>query len=123
MPELNKVNLAEAFASFNETWSPRVGGDINNFQIKLVKLRGAFHWHHHETEDELFLVTSGRLRMRLRDQDDIVLGPGEYLIVPHGVEHCPEAEPECEVILLEPSTTLNTGNTVNDRTVRRLQRL
>lgn len=123
MKPINKVSLANAFASFDEHWSPRVGGDINNFQIKLVKMQGAFHWHHHEHEDELFLVISGRLRIRLRGQDDVLLGPGEYLIVPHGTEHCPEAEPECEVILLEPNTTLNTGTLENERTVRTLLRL
>jgi mannose-6-phosphate isomerase-like protein (cupin superfamily) len=120
MPQLKKVNLAAAFSSFAETWSPRVGGDINDFQIKLVKLEGAFHWHHHDHEDELFLVISGQLRLKLRDQDggDIVLGPGEYIIVPHGIEHCPVAEPKCEILLLEPATTLNTGNVSNERTVR-----
>lgn len=125
MPDLKKVNLGEAFASFTEAWSPRVGGDINDFQIKLVKLEGAFHWHHHEHEDELFLVTSGTLRMRLHPQDgsDIVLHAGEYLIVPRGVEHCPTAEPTCEVVLLERNTVLNTGNVESSRTVRELQRL
>lgn len=119
---MKKVNLAAAFASFTEAWSPRVAGDINAMQIKLVKLKGEFVWHHHETEDELFLVVSGRLRMRFRDRDEL-LGPGEFIIVPHGVEHLPVAEPECEVVLLEPNTTLNTGNVVNERTVADLQRL
>ena len=124
MSSLNKVNLSKAFASFTATWSPRVGGDINDFQIKLVKLEGAFHWHHHEHEDELFLVTSGTLRMQLHPQDvgDIVWHAGEYLIVPHGVEHCPVAEPTCEVILLERNSVLNTGTVENSRTVRELQR-
>lgn len=125
MADLKKVNLVEAFASFTDAWSPRVGGDINDFQIKLVKLEGAFHWHHHEQEDELFLITSGTLRMQLHPQDggDIVLHAGEYLIVPHGVEHCPTAEPACEVILLERNSVLNTGTIENSRTVRALQRL
>lgn len=120
MPDLQKVNLAEAFASFADTWSPRVGGDINDFQIKLVKLEGEFIWHLHEKEDELFLVVSGRLLMKLRDQD-ILLDPGEYIIVPKGVEHCPVALPACNVILLEPRATLNTGNIRNDRTVSTLK--
>ncbi len=120
MPDLQKVNLAEAFASFADTWSPRVGGDINDFQIKLVKLEGEFIWHLHEKEDELFLVVSGRLLMKLRDQD-ILLDPGEYIIVPKGVEHCPVALPSCNVILLEPRATLNTGNIRNDRTVSTLK--
>jgi mannose-6-phosphate isomerase-like protein (cupin superfamily) len=125
MHRLKKVNLTEAFSTFHETWSPRVGGDINDFQIKLAKLNGAFHWHHHEHEDELFLVTRGILRMKLHEEDggDVVLGPGEYIIVPHGIEHCPVAEPTCEVVLLERNSTLNTGNIENERTVRKLARI
>lgn len=125
MPTLKKVVLADAFSTFGETWSPRVGGDINDFQIKLAKLEGEFHWHHHENEDELFLIITGKLRIKLREADggDIVLSPGEYIIVPHGVEHCPVAEPICEVVLLERNTTLNTGNVENDRTVRHLSRV
>ncbi|MFS8115637.1 cupin domain-containing protein [Rhizobium jaguaris] len=125
MPELKKVNLTKAFAAFSETWSPRIGGDINDFQIKLVKLEGAFHWHHHDEDDELFLVVKGTLRMKLREENggDIILGPGEYIIVPHGVEHCPTAEPTCEVLLLERNTTLNTGNVENERTIRQPARL
>ena len=118
MPLLQKVVLTEAFATFTTPWSPRVGGDINDFQIKLVKLEGEFHWHHHEIEDELFLVVRGTLRMKLHEVDggDIVLYAGEYLIVPHGVEHCPTAEPTCDVVLLELNTTVNTGNVENERT-------
>ena len=125
MSELKKINLAKAFAGFNEPWVPHIGGDINDFQIKLVKLEGAFHWHHHEEEDELFLVIKGTLRMKLREENggDIILGPGEYIIVPHGIEHCPTAEPTCEVLLLERNTTLNTGNVENERTVRQPARL
>ena len=119
-PALKKIVIADAFATIHQAWSPRVGGDINDFQIKFAKLEGGFHWHHHAEEDELFLVTTGRLRMRLREADggDVVLGPGEYIIVPHGVEHCPTAEPTCEVLLLERRGTLNTGNVENERTVR-----
>ena len=125
MSELKKVDLTKAFAGFSEPRIPHIGGDINDFQIKLVKLEGAFHWHHHEEEDELFLVVKGTLRMKLREENggDIVLGPGEYIIVPHGVEHCPTAEPTCEVLLLERNTTLNTGNVENERTVRQPARL
>jgi mannose-6-phosphate isomerase-like protein (cupin superfamily) len=125
MSTLKKVNLSEAFATFQETWSPRIAGEINDFQIKLAKFEGAFHWHHHEHEDELFLVIEGSLRMKLREGDggDVVLGPGEYIIVPHGVEHCPIAEPICEVVLLERNSTLNTGNVENDRTVRELSHI
>lgn len=125
MPVLKKVNLTDAFASFGETWSPRVGGDINDAQIKLAKFAGEFHWHHHAQEDELFLVISGTLRMKLREADggDIVLKAGEYLIVPHGIEHCPVAEPTCDVVLLEKTSTLNTGNVANERTISNLARL
>jgi len=114
---LPKVSLAEAFASFSESWSPRIAGEINDSYVKLVKLSGTFDWHHHETEDELFLVVSGRMLMGLRD-GDVEVGPGEFIIIPHGVEHRPEAiGGECHVLLLEPKSTLNTGTEVTDRTV------
>ena len=120
---LQKVNLERAFAQFVGAWQPRIAGEVNDFHVKLAKLDGAFHWHHHEREDELFLVVSGRLRMHLRE-GPIDLDPGEFLIVPHGVEHMPEAlGGECHVLLLEPATTLNTGNVVNERTRRELERL
>ena len=117
-----KVNLKEQFTRFQEAWSPKVAGELNDFQVKLVKLRGEFLWHHHETEDELFLVVAGRLTMRLRT-GDLELGPGEFVIVPHGVEHCPAAAEECHVLLLEPRTTRNTGDHVNERTVHEPERL
>jgi mannose-6-phosphate isomerase-like protein (cupin superfamily) len=117
------VNLAEAFGRFTEAWSPKVVGDVNEMQVKVVKLRGEFVWHHHDAEDELFLVVAGRLRMQLR-AGDRELGPGELIIVPRGVEHCPLAlSDEVHVVLLEPRTTLNTGNVVNERTVATLDRL
>ena len=120
---MDKVNLARAFAAIDDCWNPRIAGEVNGTQVKLVKLSGAFDWHHHAVEDELFLVVAGRLRMRLRD-GDVDLDPGEFLIVPHGVEHCPEALVEpCHVLLVEPVTTLNTGNLVNERTRAELQSL
>lgn len=119
---LKKVVLTEKLAQFTESWSPKVVGEVNDTLVKLVKFENEFIWHHHEHEDELFLVLSGRLRMELRD-GDVVLEPGEFVIVPHGVEHRPVAETKCSVLLLEPSTTLNTGNVRNERTVERLQRL
>jgi len=118
-----KKNLAEGFAAFEEPWSPRVAGEINNVQIKLVKLEGEFIWHRHDEEDELFLVVSGRLRMEFREQEAEIVEPGEFIIVPHGVEHRPVAEIPCEVVLLEPGTTLNTGNVDNERTVRNPERI
>jgi len=122
MKDIEKVNLAEAFARFSECWSPRIAGDVNDFQVKLAKLHGEFVWHRHEREDELFLVVKGTLRMQLRERT-LVVEPGEFVIVPHGVEHCPAADEECWVLLLEPGTTLNTGNVENERTVRELERI
>lgn len=120
---LEKVNLNSAFGKFSDFWSPKVAGDINTLQIKLAKFRGAFHWHHHEHEDELFLVHRGTLLMRFRDRD-VRLTPGEFIVVPRMTEHLPIAETEdCEIILLEPKTTLNTGNVENERTVRDLDRV
>ena len=119
---MEKVNLAQAFARFSDHWSPKIAGDVNGMQVKLVKLSGEFVWHHHDAEDELFLVVKGRLVMRLRDRE-IAIGEGEFLIVPRGVEHQPYAEHECQVLLIEPATTLNTGNVRDARTVDRLERL
>ena len=120
---MEKVNLAEAFARFQDPWNPRIAGQVNGTALKLVRLEGAFDWHHHETEDEMFLVVAGRLRMKLRD-GDVELDPGEFLIVPAGVEHCPEAIGEgCQVLLVEPETTLNTGTEVTARTKANLERL
>ncbi|WP_137754271.1 cupin domain-containing protein [Sphingopyxis sp. L1A2A] len=123
MTMVAKVNLAAAFAKISDAWSPHIAGDINNFQIKLVKLDGKFDWHHHDIEDELFLVVAGRMKMGLRT-GDVIVEPGEFIIVPHGVEHCPEAlDGECHVVLLEPRSTLNTGNVETAKTRRTLERL
>ncbi len=117
------VNLPEKFGRFSDHWSPKIVGEINDMHVKLVKLSGEFVWHHHEQEDELFLVVKGRLRMQLRDGDREV-GPGEFIIVPRGTEHCPLAlTDEVHVVLLEPKTTLNTGNVSNERTVAKLERI
>lgn len=120
---VDKVNLAEAFGRFHDHWNPRVAGDINNFQVKLVKFAGKFDWHHHDAEDELFLVVAGRMKMGLRT-GDVIVEPGEFIIVPHGTEHCPEAlDGECSVLLLEPNSTLNTGNVETEKTRKTLERL
>lgn len=120
---IDKVNLADAFATFHDHWNPRVAGDINDFQVKLVKLDGKFDWHHHEHEDELFLVVAGRMKMAFRDRD-VIVEAGEFIIVPHGTEHCPEAlGGECQVLLLEPNSTLNTGNVQTEKTRNALERL
>lgn len=117
-----KVNLAAKLALFSEVYKPKIVGEVNDFLVKLVKIRGPFVWHHHEKEDELFLVLSGKLTIHFRD-GDAVLSPGEFLVVPKGVEHKPSAEEEAQVLLLEPKTTLNTGNVANERTVAELERI
>lgn len=113
---MEKVNLAEKFALIHDHWNPRVAGELNGQQVKLVKFQGAFAWHHHEREDELFLVVKGRFRMEFRDRS-VPLNEGEFLIVPRGVEHRPVADEEVQVLLFEPATTLNTGNVRDERTV------
>lgn len=119
---MEKVNLEEKFRLFDDAWSPKIVGELNDLHVKLVKLRGEFIWHHHDNEDELFLVVSGSLRMRFRDKD-VTVNPGEFIIVPRGVEHMPVADRECRILLLEPKTTLNTGNVRNERTVAELERI
>lgn len=119
---VRKVNLTEMFGRFHDQWSPKVVGHVNDNLVKLTKLKGEFVWHHHEHEDELFLVVKGKLRLKLRDQE-LVLGPGEFAIIPHGVEHLPIADEETHVLLVEPNTTLNTGNVQNERTVAQLDHL
>ncbi len=117
--KLEKVTLLEKFGLFDETWKPKIVGELNDFHVKLVKTEGEFVWHHHDREDELFLVIDGALDMFYRDDGAERIerfGPGEFLIVPHGVEHKPVAAPDTKVLLLEPKTTLNTGNVQNERT-------
>jgi mannose-6-phosphate isomerase-like protein (cupin superfamily) len=118
----HKVNLAEKLAAFDEPWSPKIVAELNDSYVKVVKFDGEFVWHHHDDEDELFLVVAGRMRMQFRDGDAVV-EPGELIVVPRGVEHCPRAEGDCHVVLIEPKTTLNTGNVRNDRTVDDLDRI
>ena len=113
---MEKVNLANKFGLIQEYWSPKIAGELNDSYLKLAKLKGEFVWHHHEAEDELFLVVQGRLLIKLRDRD-ILLDEGEFVIIPRGVEHCPVAEEEVHVLLLEPKSTVNTGNVQSERTV------
>jgi mannose-6-phosphate isomerase-like protein (cupin superfamily) len=120
--DVRKVNLAEKFSSLREHWSPKIAGEVNDAYVKLVKFRGDFVWHRHEEEDEMFLVVKGRFTMRLRGRD-VVVEENEFVIVPKGVEHCPVAEEEAEVLLFEPKTTRNTGNVVNERTIENLDRI
>jgi mannose-6-phosphate isomerase-like protein (cupin superfamily) len=119
---MDKVNLREKFSRFAEQWRPKIVGELNGQQVKLVKFGGEFVWHHHDHEDELFLVVKGRFRMEFRDRH-VWPEEGEFLIVPRGVEHRPVAEEEAHVLLFEPATTLNTGNVRNERTVPHLDRI
>jgi mannose-6-phosphate isomerase-like protein (cupin superfamily) len=119
---MEKVNLAEKLNSFQEHWNPKIVGELNDSYIKVVKFKGEFVWHHHDDEDEMFLVIKGRFLMKLKDQD-ISLEEGEFIIIPRGVEHMPVAAEEVEVMLIEPKTTLNTGNLKNERTVEVLQQI
>jgi mannose-6-phosphate isomerase-like protein (cupin superfamily) len=119
---LEKINLASKLSLFSEHWSPKVVAELNGQQVKLAKFKGEFLWHQHENEDELFLVVRGRLRMEFRDRQ-VWLEPGELIVVPRGIEHRPCADEEAQVLLFEPATTLNTGNIINERTLRELQHL
>lgn len=119
---MEKVNLVEKLELFSDYWSPKIVGELNGQHVKLVKLHGEFVWHHHETEDELFLVLKGQLTILFRDRQ-VVLNEGEFVIVPKGVEHKPVAPEEVHVLLLEPMSTLNTGNVKNERTVEQLERV
>ncbi len=112
---MQKVNLSEKLARFQDLWSPKGVGAVNDFHVKLVKLKGEFVWHSHDVEDELFLVLQGTLRMQFRDRE-IRVEPGEFIIVPHTTEHRPVADDEVHVLLLEPSSTRNTGTAEGKRT-------
>lgn len=129
-----KKELNELFSKFSDHWSPKIVGEINSMHLKLVKVKGDFVWHHHDIEDELFLVINGGpLNMKIKDSEteggdreerNVIVNKGEFIIIPAGVEHCPCAENECEIILLEPNTTLNTGNINDDeKTVKELETL
>lgn len=112
---MDKVNVNQKLGLFKEYWSPRIVGELNDSYVKLAKLKGEFIWHHHEGEDELFLVVKGKLLIKLRDRD-ISLKEGEFAIIPKGVEHKPIAEEEVHIMLIEPKSTVNTGNVRNERT-------
>jgi mannose-6-phosphate isomerase-like protein (cupin superfamily) len=129
---MQKINLAEKFAKIPECYKPHIAAELNGQMVKLVKFDSPFIWHHHDHEDELFLVVKGRFRMEYRDKDHRGgdswerkdwINEGEFIVVPRGVEHRPVAEQECWVMLFEPASTLNTGNVVNERTVAQLQRV
>ena len=120
---MEKVTLSDAFDSFEEEWSPRLAGELNGQAVKLAKAEGEFVWHHHDDADELFFVSAGRLRIEFRDDEDVVLEEGEFVIVPRGVEHRPVAEEETELMLFEPTETRNTGNVQSEETQTDLDRI
>ena len=120
MPD--KINLAAKFSQIHEYWKPYIAAELNGQLVKLDKLKGEFIWHHHENEDEMFLVVKGRFRIEFRDKT-VWMEEGEFIVVPRGVEHKPVADEEAWIVLFEPGSTLNTGNVENDRTVRDLERV
>ena len=123
---MDKVNLEQKLSLFTDQYSPKIVGEVNDAYVKLVKLQGEFMWHHHDREDELFLVVKGALRMKVREdgtEREFMVNPGEFIIIPRGVEHFPSADEETHVMLLEPKTTLNTGNIDSEHTVHELQRI
>jgi mannose-6-phosphate isomerase-like protein (cupin superfamily) len=119
---MDKVNISEKFTQFNDYYNPRIIGELNGQAVKAVKLKGEFVWHHHDHEDEMFLVIEGKLNMEFRDKTVEVM-PGEFIIVPKGMEHKPVAEEEVHLLLFEPASTLNTGNVENERTRKVLEKI
>lgn len=119
---MEKINLAQKLSLFSDHFNPKIVGELNGQQVKLVKFKGEFIWHHHEQEDELFYVVKGSFEMHLRDKI-ITVNQGEFLIMPKGVEHKPVAEEEVEIMLFEPATTLNTGNVTDEKTVTQLDKI
>jgi mannose-6-phosphate isomerase-like protein (cupin superfamily) len=123
---ITKVNVAAKLSLFTEQYSPKIIGEVNDLFVKVAKLQGEFMWHLHENEDELFYVVKGALRMKVREagrENEFMILPGEFIVIPRGVEHLPSAEEETHILLLEPKTTLNTGNLENERTMKELERL
>ena len=123
---METVNLAHKLSQFTDHYSPKIVGEVNDSYVKLAKLQGEFVWHHHEAEDELFYVVKGALRMRVREnggEREFVIQPGEFIVIPRGVEHLPSADEETYIMLLEPKTTLNTGNVVSERTLKELEKI
>jgi mannose-6-phosphate isomerase-like protein (cupin superfamily) len=119
---MSKVNIAGKFSKFDEHWSPHIAAELNGQYVKLVKVKGEFIFHHHEHEDEMFLVVKGRFRMDFHDRYEWI-EEGEFIVVPRGVEHRPVAEEECWIVLFEPASTLNTGNVENEMTLHELERV
>ena len=123
---MEKINLAQKLSLFSEYWKPHIVAELNGQQVKLGKFKGPFTWHHHDNEDELFLVVKGRFRMDLREdgrEREVWVEEGEMIVIPRGVEHRPFADEEAQVLLFEPASTLNTGNVSNELTQRDLNRI
>ena len=119
---MEKINIADKLSQFSDYFNPRIAGELNGQQVKLVKFQGEFVWHHHDNEDELFYVVKGNFDMEFRDKT-VTINEGEFIIVPRGVEHRPNAKEEVHVVLFEPGTTLNTGNVKNEMTLEKLGRV
>jgi len=119
---MDKINLVSKFSQIHEYWKPYIAGELNGQLVKLDKLKGEFVWHHHENEDEMFLVVKGRFRIEFRDKT-VHLEEGEFIVVPRGVEHKPVADEECWILLFEPASTVNTGNVENELTMHELDRV
>jgi len=119
---MDKINLVSKFSQIHEYWKPYIAGELNGQLVKLDKLKGEFVWHHHENEDEMFLVAKGQFRIEFRDKT-VWLEEGEFIVVPRGVEHKPVADEECWILLFEPASTLNTGNVENELTLHELGRV
>lgn len=117
---MDKINVVDKLDQFNEHWSPKIIAELNESYIKLAKLEGEFIWHKHELEDEMFYVIEGQLTMKFRDRD-VRINPNEFIVIPKGVEHMPVADTEVKVMLIESKSTLNTGNEINERTVKDLE--
>jgi mannose-6-phosphate isomerase-like protein (cupin superfamily) len=122
LAKVDKVNIAEKLSLFDERWTPKIVGELNGQHVKLVKLLGEFVWHHHDEEDEMFLVVEGGFKMEFRDRE-VWVEKGEFVVVPRGIEHRPVAEEEASVMLFEPASTLNTGNVTDEKTVAELERI
>ena len=123
MSKIEKVNLAEKFGLFHEHWSPKIVGELDNYHIKVVKIQSEFVWHKHDDVDEMFFVVDGQFTMQLRD-GDVIVQAGEFIIIPAGVEHCPLADEECQIVLFEKAGTVNTGDAADsDKTVQELDRI
>jgi len=121
---MRTINIAQKLSLFSDHFSPKIVGEVNDLHVKVTKMKGEFMWHHHDHEDEMFLVVKGTLHMKIREngaEREELIGPGEFIIIPHGVEHFPSADEEVHMMLLEPKSTLNTGNLKNERTVEKLQ--